>query len=679
MGVYYTVDVPVLQDKRLPFPEEIKMSLQKLAEMSNKYGANPDYVLAGGGNTSYKDDTRLYVKGSGTSLATIRPEQFVIMDRAKLTAMMDATYPDNDADREAAALADMMAARLPSEMNKRPSVETTLHNLFPYHYVLHTHPALVNGLCCGANGKQLCKDLFGDVAVFVEACRPGYVLAKICNEALNAAAANGKFPQMLFLQNHGVFVAADTTEEIDTIMGRIFSALNSQVSGKPDFDPDPTLNETAAELAPIVRMLYGEDQPATALYFNCRQAQIFLSSEEAFAPLAKPFTPDHIVYCKAFFLFVKRYEDPAEQKKALCTAFAEYRAKHGHAPKVVGIEKLGFFLCGKTVKEARIAKLLLTDAMKIAVFSKGFGGYLHMTQDLTDFIVNWEVESYRQKIGLGSGSSKCLENKIAVVTGSAQGFGKGIAYDMAKQGAYLVIADMNKEGADAFAAQLCEEFGDGAAISVFANVSDEDSVRKMMEETVLAFGGLDIFVNNAGIVRAGSLDEMTKSNFELVTAVNYTAYFLCAKYASKVLKAQNSVSPDYMTDIIEINSKSGLAGSNKNFAYAGSKFGGIGLTQSFAMELAPYNIKVNAICPGNFLEGPLWSDPEKGLFVQYLNAGKVPGATCVEDVKKFYESKVPLNRGCRPEDVSCAIFYVVAQKYETGQAIPVTGGQEMLK
>jgi NAD(P)-dependent dehydrogenase (short-subunit alcohol dehydrogenase family) len=201
----------------------------------------------------------------------------------------------------------------------------------------------------------------------------------------------------------------------------------------------------------------------------------------------------------------------------------------------------------------------------------------------------------------------------------------------------------------------------------------------MVEKTVLTFGGLDVFVNNAGIVRAGSLEEMTKANFELVAAVNYTAYFLCAKYASAVMKLERAASPDYMTDIVEINSKSGLSGSNKNFAYAGSKFGGIGLTQSFAMELAPYGIKVNAVCPGNFLNGPLWSDPEKGLFVQYLNAGKVPGAKTVEDVKKFYESKVPLGRGCEIEDVAKAVLYIIDQKYETGQAVPVTGGQEMLK
>ncbi len=164
-----------------------------------------------------------------------------------------------------------------------------------------------------------------------------------------------------------------------------------------------------------------------------------------------------------------------------------------------------------------------------------------------------------------------------------------------------------------------------------------------------------------------------------MTKVNYTGYFLCAKYAKPVMKMQHSIKPDHFMDIIQINSKSGLKGSNKNFAYAGGKFGGIGLTQSFALELMPYKIKVNSICPGNFFDGPLWSDPQNGLFVQYLNTGKVPGAKSINDVKAFYEAQVPAGRGCTALDVVKAIFYVIEQEYETGQAVPVTGGQNMLK
>jgi NAD(P)-dependent dehydrogenase (short-subunit alcohol dehydrogenase family) len=209
-------------------------------------------------------------------------------------------------------------------------------------------------------------------------------------------------------------------------------------------------------------------------------------------------------------------------------------------------------------------------------------------------------------------------------------------------------------------------------------VADALSVEEMVRKTVHYFGGIDVMISNAGILRAGGLDEMTPETFDLMTRVNYNAYFHCAKYASAVMKTQFKFKPGHFMDIIQINSKSGLKGSNKNFAYAGGKFGGIGLTQSFALELMPYHIKVNSICPGNFFDGPLWSDPENGLFVQYLKAGKIMGAISLEDVKRHYEAQVPAGRGCLASDVAKAIFYVIEQEYETGQAVPVTGGQEML-
>ena len=266
-----------------------------------------------------------------------------------------------------------------------------------------------------------------------------------------------------------------------------------------------------------------------------------------------------------------------------------------------------------------------------------------------------------------------LAGKIAIVTGAAQGFGKGIAEEMHREGATVVIADMNLPGAQAVADALGEN-----AAAVAVNVTDEESVAQMVQQTVERFGGLDILVSNAGVAKAGNLLELERQTFDFVTGINYTGYFLCAKYAAAVMEAEHEADPEWFGDIITINSKSGLEGSKNNYAYAGSKFGGIGLTQSFALELCPYNIKVNAICPGNYLDGPLWSDPERGLFVQYLNAGKVPGAKTVEDVRKYYMAKVPMNRGCFPADVAKAIFYCVEQKYETGQAIPVTGGQVML-
>jgi sorbitol-6-phosphate 2-dehydrogenase len=271
-----------------------------------------------------------------------------------------------------------------------------------------------------------------------------------------------------------------------------------------------------------------------------------------------------------------------------------------------------------------------------------------------------------------------VKNKTALVTGGAQGFGEGMVRGLTEAGAFVYIADMNLEGAEKLAAGLNREQGRTCACAIAVNVTSEESVEAMMNQVALTTGGLDLFVSNAGVLKAGSVKEMTLKDFSFVTNVDYTGFFICTKYAARQMAIQNSPVQDYFTDIICISSKSGLEGSNKNGAYAGAKFGVIGLTQSFALELVADKIKVNALCPGNFLDGPLWSDPDRGLFVQYLNTGKVPGAKTLADVRKFYEAKVPLNRGCTTEDVMKALFYTVDQKYETGQAIPITGGQLML-
>ena len=318
--------------------------------------------------------------------------------------------------------------------------------------------------------------------------------------------------------------------------------------------------------------------------------------------------------------------------------------------RVVAVEDIGTFCIGYTKADADHAMICCTEGKA--------------------------YEPSAQKCCMPSGR---LSGKVSVVTGSAQGFGEGIAEGMAAEGSYMIIADLNIELASKVADGLNDKYGEGTAAAVKVNVADEDSVREMVETTVLRYGGLDIFVSNAGVVRAGDLEEMNVKDFSFVTDINYLAYFLCVKYASRPMKIAAGFAGDVWSDIIQINSKSGLEGSNKNFAYAGSKFGGIGLTESFALELVDHAIKVNSVCPGNYYDGPLWSDPEKGLFVSYLRAGKIPGAKTIEDVRQFYLSKSPIKRGCLPEDVTKAILYCVEQKYETGQAIPVTGGQKMLK
>jgi sorbitol-6-phosphate 2-dehydrogenase len=260
---------------------------------------------------------------------------------------------------------------------------------------------------------------------------------------------------------------------------------------------------------------------------------------------------------------------------------------------------------------------------------------------------------------------KPLQDRIAIVTGGAQGLGAAICHRLAQEGAHVVVADLNLEGAEHTVSEIREQT-DRRAIAVEVNVTDEDQVAIMIQRTVAEFGRLDILVSNAGILIAEAVDAFPAEKWRLVLDINLYGYFLCAKHAARVMKAQGSGA------IIQINSKSGKKGSYKNSAYAASKFGGIGLTQSIALELAEYGVRANAICPGNLLDSPLWIN---SLYAQYA---KKWGIT-EEEVREKYVDQVPMKRGCTYDDVTNVIVFLASDQsgYMTGQAINVTGGQEM--
>ncbi len=320
-------------------------------------------------------------------------------------------------------------------------------------------------------------------------------------------------------------------------------------------------------------------------------------------------------------------------------------------------------------KEAELAKAVKPTTRSVVV--DGVGAF-RLGEDYDD-ACNGTNQAPRCQ-----GRGAIVHNKVCVVTGGAQGFGEGIVRNLVAHGALVFIADLNLEGAARLADECNQTAGRTVAFPVAVNVTSEESVQDMIANIVRQAGGIDLFVSNAGVLKAGSVKDLSAADFRFVTEVNYTGFFLCTKHAAPVMARMNAPTKRYFSDIVSISSKSALEGSNRNGAYAGSKFGSVGLVQSFAKELISDNIKVNTICPGNFFDGPLWSDPQKGLFVQYLQTGKVPGAKTVADVKNHYESQIPMHRGCFPEDVARAIFYAIEQKYETGQAIPVTGGQVML-
>lgn len=261
---------------------------------------------------------------------------------------------------------------------------------------------------------------------------------------------------------------------------------------------------------------------------------------------------------------------------------------------------------------------------------------------------------------------KRLDGRVAIVTGAAQGLGEAIARRLALEGCVgVTIADMNTEKAQAVADAIAGELGVGA-LGIQANVTDETQVTAMVEATRERFGSVDILISNAGVLKSGDITEFPVNDWRMVMEVNLFGYFLCAQAAARVMVEQKRGT------IVQINSKSGKKGSFRNSAYAASKFGGIGLTQSLALDLAPHGIRVNAVCPGNLLDGTLW---QQSLYEQYA---RNQGLTA-DEVRRKYESQVPLGRGCTYEDVCNVVTFLASEEanYMTGQAINVTGGQEM--
>lgn len=662
--------------------------IEDLIAISRKFGQDSRFVIAGGGNTSYKDENRLWVKASGHALATITEDGFAVLDRALLNEMGEKAYNEDTAIREEQVKNDLSVACITKD--RRPSVETSLHNCMGFAFVVHLHPTLVNGLMCSVNAEAACKEIFPD-ALYIEYTDPGYTLFKKVYDRIKAyKAEKGKEPQVIFLQNHGIFVGGDTTAEIEGIYSEVLGKLEAKVAALPE--GDTAVSETVTDVVPAIRQMLSRSGRGYKTLKVTKNALVdfFIDGcsvtstgsvtdcpgKSGFDKIAKPFTPDIIVYCKSSYIFIEAESDEEILKQAEEEIEAFVSGK-GYTPKVLLIKGIGLIAVGDSSRNAQIITDVFTDAMKVAFYAQSFGGEHPMERAWIDFIDNWEVENYRRKVA-SSASKGRVEGRTIIVTGAAQGFGEGIARELMAQGANIVVADLNEATGEKTAASFNEKAGANKAIFVKTNVADMASLRNLMKETIVNFGALDAFVSNAGVVRAGGLDVMTPENFEFVTKINYEAYFFCAKVASHIMKIETKYDPEYFADIIQVNSKSGLRGSKANFAYAGGKFGGIGLTQSFALELAPYRVKVNSICPGNYYDGPLWSNPENGLFIQYLNAGKVPGAKTEQDVKDYYLAQVPMRKGCNPVDVCKAILYAIDQTGETGQAIPVTGGQVML-
>lgn len=652
--------------------------MKDLVELAHFLGSRKDILLASNGTLSYKNDRFMWINAKAIALEVLNEDQFVILERERLKRMVFIDYPQDPIERERLVQVDLLKARAHPDRMLQPSTETIIHEVIRYECVAHVHPAVVNGLLSGADASRLIADMFGDEALFIPFVNPGYSLAKtIHKEVKEYEKAHQSQPEIIFVQNQGVIVSGDDASKVKKVLDRVLDKV-TKWAGDFEKKEDKSFPGDLKTLMPALRMIFSDDHLKIVKSRYNSVIEKYCKDRDAFVSVAKPLTIQQILCASPMPFFIENTDQEsmiAEIKKMA----GDYQKKYAGENVIIGIQNYGIVAVGNSAREASLALDVFEETLLINELATKAGGVKPIDDFAIDFILATRNRYFDPVNSFLLDNNNDLNAKVAIVTGGAQGFGGGIVERFFDDGMNVVIADLNEEKGIALQNELNARGKKNHALFVKTNVAEGDSVSALLSETVRCFGGLDVFISNAGVLKAGGLDEMDEKTFSFITDVNYKGFFICAKYASEVMRIQHQYKDDLYMDIIQVNSKSGLKGSNKNFAYAGGKFGGVGLTQSFAMELMPFNIKVNSICPGNFFEGPLWSDPENGLFVQYLKAGKVPGAKSIEDVKKFYEAQVPAGRGCLVDDVAKAIYYAMGQVYETGQAIPVTGGQIMLK
>jgi rhamnulose-1-phosphate aldolase/alcohol dehydrogenase len=664
----------------------------ELIARSNRLGADPKNTNYAGGNTSAKGTAidpvtgeeveLLWVKGSGGDLGTLTEKGLAVLRLDRLRAMQN-TYPGVEREDEMVAAFDYT---LHGKGGAAPSIDTPMHGLVDAKHVDHLHPDSGIAIATAADGEELTRTIFGDKVVWVPWRRPGFQLG------LDIAALKRENPQAIgcILGGHGITAWGETSEEseknslwiIDTAAAYIAENSKAEPFGAPlegyaALDPAERRAKAAA-LAPVIRGIASTDKPQVGHFTDADVVLDFLASSEhpRLAALGTS-CPDHFLRTKVKPLVldlpsdasiedsVARLEELHEQYRADYQAYYDRNKKddspaiRGADPLVVLIPGVGMFSYGKDKQTARVAGEFYINAINVMRGAEGLSTYSPIDEAEKFNIEYWSLEEAKlQRMP----KPKPLATRIALVTGAASGIGKAIATRLAAEGAVVVIADLSLEKAQAAAAEIGNT---DVAVGVQADVSDEAAVEASINETLLAFGGLDLVVNNAGLSLSRPLLETTVADWDLQHNVMAKGSFLVSKAAARVLIAQKLGG-----DIVYISSKNSVFAGPNNVAYSATKADQAHQVRLLAAELGEYGIKVNGINPDGVVRG-------SGIFASGwgANRAKTYGIE-EEDLGKFYAQRTILKREVVPENVANAVYVLCTSdlSHTTGLHIPVDAG-----
>jgi rhamnulose-1-phosphate aldolase/alcohol dehydrogenase len=664
--------------------------LDLLVYASRLIGVESSLVVWGGGNTSIKQTERdhrgrecrvLRVKGSGSDLKSIQKKDFpgVRMDD------IEALLPREDMGD--AEMVDYLRFALQDPGGARPSIETLLHGFLPTPAVIHTHADAIVSLTNNANAGDVLREIYGDEVVALPYRRPGFRISK---DVADTLAAQPRLRAML-LQKHGTICWGDTVKDayLATIelISRAEEAIAHRAKGRTRFGgvaiappPPDERRRVALAVAPFLRGLVGRERKQV-LYFDDAPDVLELAVSRDAAALCGvgPATPDHTIYTKRLpcYVPVDRPGDAEAVKAATRTAverfvadYTAYFEAHNREgatlvdpyPRVIVMGGLGLFTVGKDRRTAGIVNDIYHHTVSVLGAATAFGQYVSLSARDAFDVEYWPLELYKLQ---QAPPEKELARRVALVTGGAGGIGRAVALRLAAEGAHVVVADVDGAGARKVAEEVLAAQGTGRAVGVDLDVTREASVRAALEETVLAYGGLDIVVSNAGIAHSAPVDQMELADWERSFAVNSTGHFLVARESMRVLRAQGTGGA-----FVFVATKNVMSPGKDFSAYSAAKAAEAQLAKVLALEGGPHGIRSNIVNPDAvFRDSKLWSDDVR------RERARAQGIS-VDELEDFYRKRNILARPILPEDVAEAVLFLASDRSAktTGCSLTVDGG-----
>ena len=667
-----------------------KDELELLIYASRLIGAETTLVVWGGGNTSVKRPERdhrgrptrvLRVKGSGSDLKSIQRKDFPGVRMDDVLALLE--RPDMG-DQE---MVDYLAHALQEPASPRPSIETLLHGFMPAEAVIHTHADAVVALTNNDRSREVLREVYRDEVIALPYRRPGFLISR---EVAQAFAAHPG-ARAILLEKHGTICWGATVKEAYLatleLISRAEEAIAHRARGRVRFGgvalpspPAEVRRRVALAVAPHLRGLVGRDRRQIVCFDDAPDVLEFAASREAEA-LCRigPATPDHTIFTKRLPCFAP-VADPGEPDAvragvsgAVERFVAEYTAyfqahRTGAAaltdpfPRVVVVAGLGLFTTGKDRRTAGIVNDIYHHTISVLGAATSFGRYVSLSARDAFDVEYWPLELYKLSL---APPEKELARRVALVTGGASGIGRAAAQRLAAEGAHVLVTDLDAAGARKVAEEIVGVQGAGRALGLGLDVTSESSVRAAFEAAVLAYGGVDIVVSNAGTAHSAPVDRMELADWERSFAVNATGHFLVAREGMRVLKAQGLGGA-----FVFVATKNVMSPGKDFSAYSAAKAAEAQLAKVLALEGGPHGIRSNIVNPDAvFRDSKLWSEDVR------RERARAQGIS-VDDLEDFYRKRNILARPILPEDVAEAVLFLASDRSAktTGCTLTVDGG-----